>query len=726
MWALRHNDSYNGISLSFSPLFPFSFLSALPFMPPNILITVFNYLLPVALWDPPPPPLDILAASLVCHEWQTTAEPFLQHLFVDPLSSYSYDLGHLERFVRLLQTSRDLRLHHGDHIDFITIDLQQLRRFASIQRPPKSILKRSPSSLESRDTKTADLLVDLFAISRNLQAIRIHEPAHWEPPITDHVISFYFRIEPFCSTVTHLGFHTLYSTAPDTTHNHLDLLIRILSPTLHSISAQRLQLTPDVFDALAACPNMAHYEHYPGDPRIITVLPSWPNLESFSIMQSHLHPAPGLESVVVQLGISCRRLRSLTLDTLESESCTRQYDAPNLHTIQASNASLCFLAGRCRHIERVVIVRNQKIMDSFLCVLGRNATRLKYLELDACHGLTGKDIRPGDLRWPRLRQLRLRGCSGIRPSFIEAVLEACPMLREVWCPYGFGNPEFVISEWLWRLLRRRKFKCSEGGCAWRRRGRGRICADGVATEEGEGNPENAIEEEFSEDEGEKASENDYEDDSEYYSDNYGESYNEGKDPVASAWQWLEYTEDNYDAAVFEHHTRAPIMSVVEVPVDVDVDADENVDQDVDVEEGADVDMDENVKVDVDNGADMDIGADTDIGADMDVDEDVDVGADVDVDVNELSSGTLVDNNRKTWPDFLRGRIWCRNMAREPEVQRCHVRHEKFPWSTGGPVWGDVYWLSVWTLLLAAWYEAPVIVVAVCGYWLVLGYYDSWP
>ncbi|RUP45289.1 hypothetical protein BC936DRAFT_148366 [Jimgerdemannia flammicorona] len=373
-----------------------------------------------------PLPLDIIAASLVCHEWQAVAEHFLGTTFNDPLQQYCYELSDIERFVRLLETSRDLGIGYGDRIDIVTIYLHHFRNaywaFGDGRKYPDSLVAGAGLIVFTYRPEAEEVFFNLFAVCSRPRKLNIFQICDWDPHWEQHLSRFYTHISPHCHTITTLEYLATKSNNPKNLHT----LIALLSSHLRHITLNSLIPTPPTLAALASCHNLKSYHHTHDHNSIAQLLPAWPRLRSLTLSPDiQLHdPGPDIHSLVVQLAIFCPRLKNLVLNPFP---CNFVTDA----TFQPSELAMSFFVSRCRNLTSLVLADNTMVGDTFLRALGREATYLRRLDIRDCPAVRGEGIGADDLQWPELRSLVVDTCHALRPEFVEAVATACHKLREV-------------------------------------------------------------------------------------------------------------------------------------------------------------------------------------------------------------------------------------------------------------------------------------------------------
>ncbi|RUP51984.1 hypothetical protein BC936DRAFT_143840 [Jimgerdemannia flammicorona] len=383
-----------------------------PRLPPEVLIQVFKHLQPE--WILYTLPLDLLAVSLVCREWQAVTESLFGRMFDNLFARCRYDIHEFEKLLRFFRISRECGLDYCHRITRITICTSQFS-------------KQKKSGGWTHNQKAENLFVHLFSICPNLQRVEIDAIDVYHKRRFKDLQRFYTRILPFCTKVTDFVLENDIDH-PEKVYTHL--FLAGLANTLHSIRLYEAKHTTAILRTLSSCRHIRSFESRYCDDRLATAIPSWPNLRTFRVAQSPSlsFSSKNLDSVIVQLATSCPRLTNLELSAGAAGCRSR----PVVRNHLPSNAALCLLAFRCRRLKTVRLHQNPKLTDAFLRVLALTAPRLRVLELEECQALTGEDVVPA---WPCLTSLGLRGCYGVGMAFVEKLIAACPKLREITAPF---------------------------------------------------------------------------------------------------------------------------------------------------------------------------------------------------------------------------------------------------------------------------------------------------
>ncbi|RUP46587.1 hypothetical protein BC936DRAFT_146770 [Jimgerdemannia flammicorona] len=431
-----------------------------PRLPPEVLTQVFKCLLLDGLdeWAS----LDVVAASLVCKEWQAAAEYLFGDTFKTLPSSKDYDLAYFGRALALLRTSRVLGVHYGNRVENIDIDLTLLDASVS-------------DTLFTYNQAVEDMFAELFALAVQLCCVKIRDTGNSSSTdeansdladISDldpddetaiYLAQFYRRILQHCHKTTRL-----ILPKGNLEEFQANILIDGLSATLEHIETDTIWsrwskshggLNPCQM-SLTRCHNLRSFCTTYSDAALEKIIPSWPRLEQFCIESYHKNPVENIDRMLVQLGRWCPRLRRFEL--LSDEPA---YLDDGDEEEEPSNAALCFLASRCPHLQYIAIEGNQSLRDSFLGVLGWSAKGLRYLYLDRCLGLNSDKL---DVTWPELRRLSLTNCLMLDVAYVRKFVAAAPKLAYIEIPMhlehlaeflkGQGFEEIYGSPFEWQRL----------------------------------------------------------------------------------------------------------------------------------------------------------------------------------------------------------------------------------------------------------------------------------
>ncbi|RUO96142.1 hypothetical protein BC936DRAFT_142548 [Jimgerdemannia flammicorona] len=383
-----------------------------PLLVPDILHEVFRYLTPLEHLVPPAIPFDLFHSSLVCRCWHQEARPLLENIIDGTFRSlfygYSCTEDESEQIANLLVES----FHNGvsypaNLIERMTINISRhLLHSDSNVNPFEKILKLPLPKLN-------ELLLNID----NIPVLRLQR--------MNDIIT---RIHPYCSTLTRL---TIVGEGGGAKyHRGIQMLIDTVSPRIKSLKLFRYVLCHRTIVALRRCTALQEVEFHDiyherdGETPVL----SWPSLRRFhyslagKLKCSHLNKI-FMNKTIAALAGCCPLLESLVFVTLGNSEWMLNIDRAYI------------LLGRCRKLRQLCLAGDNSVDDNLLnFVLFRQGWLLEHIDLEGSTKLTGEGVQVWDGGWPKLRSLRLAGCTALRQSFVEKVVIAYPKIHEIVLP----------------------------------------------------------------------------------------------------------------------------------------------------------------------------------------------------------------------------------------------------------------------------------------------------
>ncbi|RUS13393.1 hypothetical protein BC937DRAFT_95396, partial [Endogone sp. FLAS-F59071] len=400
-----------------------------PELPPEILTIIFTLVTHHSL--------DLISCCLVCLSWYTVAFPLIMgHPHLPCLGVHKYTNDELDRLAKLWATARDAGVALGPLTRLVEVTygnvignlgtgvyaiLDELR-LASIRGLLQGWHTCIPVSLHLHNTSDylrLNLLNELVTrLVPRMRIMCINKLTMNDPQKRSSL--------QFIRSLLH------QQSVPGPPHPIVSLIARHYS-YLVEFHLFESGFTIELSYILRQCPNIQTvilndiYVTLPPDHFAETV-GSWPNLTTLILK--------GLSGKDNQpkgfLAPTVRRLANAypsSLSTLE----LHDYIPHDPTTMDLSR-----LLTACAHTVSILtlppIEKTHKNADRLLTHLATlHMPHLKQLDLSNldCDRLGGRRGRDGipPLAWPELRELTLGSCRGVRPSFVEAVLEDCAKIE---------------------------------------------------------------------------------------------------------------------------------------------------------------------------------------------------------------------------------------------------------------------------------------------------------